>query len=739
MAQKIAQENNDDLRVMVVVPTNQLVDQSKEDFELFAPSTLDNIGLYDSNRKTLTKAFTITTYNSWFDLAAEGKIGSHNIDILISDEAHRGTSERRVEAIEGTFDDERTVQLAFTATAHFDEEKSVEASHEREIFYKSLPQSIREGELCPYVQSQRYVIRAEIPDELKEAFEIASETGDGQFKRRIKQKAWNKRVHTIFREGRDERTGDLLSDNQAGFFVDGIKQADELEVMLNADPVLQARAKEQGREGVAVAIHSKLSPTEQDNRYKAYKRGEYMAIIGDEKFKEGFNHPPMKSLFDYPHGSLVDKVQILGRGARKWWNELKQRNEGMTIIDTVVYLGDDDKEVNDSNREEALYRAVSVKSILDGSHALSEVPDDEEFVKVKGPNTGGGIGGSLFPDDADIEEYTTLESLYELEEEVSKIAKEIDDARRDFSDYISITAKMRKHLHREAKRTGFGSKKIMNDLVDDVQISVSIIEGWKSGLISSASKSDWHKLINAYAKLPNGEEPLIPITDEMYKALTDQVERTGVLQGKILKTKGSPEGLTAYKVKHWRSRFVKSALKSHWDWLIAQYALLPDAKQAKKEQEKNAVTITPKMRADLIYLIKTSGMSIQRLFKEQTPPEGLTKSRVQYWTERAVSAPKNQWNWVQAQYKKAPVVRVVLDDNTVKKLEDEIERTGVSVFSIFKERSLPEHLRNGKKITSLKNQRTALVRDWNDIMRAYASLPDKGAKPSATDDNSPAP
>ena len=50
---------------------------------------------------------------------------------------------------------------------------------------------------------------------------------------------------------------------------------------------------------------------------------------------EGFDHPPMKTVIDVTHGSLVDKSQIVGRGDRQYFNEAKGRYEGLTFIDTT--------------------------------------------------------------------------------------------------------------------------------------------------------------------------------------------------------------------------------------------------------------------------------------------------------------------------------------------------------------------------------------------------------------------
>ena len=423
-AHKVALLNDDALKTAIVVPTIQLLDQTQKAFNKFAPQIGNQIGLYGGGDKELSQPLTIMTYDAWFDLSQKGAISSANIDILISDEAHRGTSERRIENIQGVFND-TTAQIAFTATAHFDEEKSVQASHQHQIFYKPMRDAIQEGELAAYVQSQRAVIRVE-PTEYMLSAEFANESQGEQIKyrRALRHKAWNDFAVQAFREGIDERTGDLLTDNQTGFFVDGIKQADDLENLLNDDEELQRRAKEQGYEGVAIAIHSGLHPKEQERRFEAYLNGEYLAVIGDEKFKEGFDHPPMKTLFDYHRGSVVDKVQILGRGARQWWNEAKQRYEGLTVIDTAIYIGSKDQAEDRKRRDEALTSAVSVKNVLEDPMVIGPDGKIKGYRGLGGSTSGGGGsngGEAYFVDNLNIEYYSDVESIHAIEAEVEKL------------------------------------------------------------------------------------------------------------------------------------------------------------------------------------------------------------------------------------------------------------------------------------------------------------------------------
>jgi len=286
---------------------------------------------------------------------------------------------------------------------------------------------------------------------LSDEFQEAKDTEKTRERKKLRQQTWNDYATKIFREGRDERTGDLLTDNQAGFFVDGIAQADHLEKLLNNDPDLRERTLNNDLKGIAVAIHSNLSGSEQKRRLDAYMNGEYLAVIGDEKFKEGFDHPPMKTIIDYPHSSVVDKAQILGRGARKWWNDIKGRFEGLTVIDTVIYIGSPDHTEDIGIRETVLCNAVTVQEILESSYVLSLDAPSKNMSPTRSKDYYDSYGTDTLTSDPNIEYYSKIEELYKLETEVSHLRKE---------HWFDLSEEMKRHIRNEVERTGFSARKL---------------------------------------------------------------------------------------------------------------------------------------------------------------------------------------------------------------------------------------------------------------------------------------
>ena len=437
------------LRTMIVVPTINLLKQTYESFEEYAPELAAHIGQYGGVHKQLHKPVTIITYSSWKSLTESGTINGDEVDILIFDEAHRGLSERSQEALIHKFDG-HTLKIAFTATARYDEDKTLERTHTNQILSIPLSRSIKRGELANYIQTQFYVVRVSPSETLSSIEDYELEDYDApelQNIRRVKQEAWNQRAVKFFRDGRDHHTGDLLSDNQAGFFVQDTYQANRVAKLLNDDVDLVMRAKNLGYRGVAVAIHSKMSVKRQEKLMDQYQAGEWMAVVGDEKFKEGFDHQPLKTIIDCPHGSLVDKAQILGRGARKWYNEKKQRYEGLTFCDTIVYIGSDDPDRDAYLRERALRNATIASDILEDNIVFSP------SFRISPPSFGGRYD-PVFEDDPNVEEYTKLEDVKTFLAERKELVSQIVDR----SDYIRITGKMLEQLILNASAQQCGLK-----------------------------------------------------------------------------------------------------------------------------------------------------------------------------------------------------------------------------------------------------------------------------------------
>lgn len=701
-AQAAAEQEADSLNTVVVVPTTQLLYQTQSAFADFAPQLADKIGLYGDGHKDLDHPITIMTYDAWYDLSQSGKIGSHNVHILVSDEAHRGTSERRIENLAGIFN-AKTVQIAFTATAHFDETKSVEATHKRQIFYKPIKDGVLEDELSSYVQSQRAVIRVEptafmLSDEFAQA-DIQTQI---KYRQNLRQKTWNKFALKVFRDGVDEHTQEPLSDNQAGFFVEGINQANNLEKMLNADPVLKAKARAQGRKGVAVAIHSGISPKEQRRRFDDYKAGKYMAVIGDEKFKEGFDHPPLKTVIDCPHASVVDKGQIVGRGTRKWWNELKGRWEGLTVIDTVIYLGSTDKEQDALERDRALRHSISVKDILEDSYVLGPKapPAKPASGKTSGEDT------NPFADEPNVEYYSKIEEIYHLNSEISRINRE---------HVIPITDEMRRELNDEAERTCMGFIALMKIEGAPQGLTAGKIESWRQGIVRTVDPEEWNWVLAIYEEQPTRIE--IQINDQMRRKLKEEIERTGIGCVRLLSLKSPPKDLNARKIESWRNGSSSTALQEEWDWVIATY---------KEQKTQKEISITSKMRQELNDEVERTGIGSRNLLQIKGAPKDIPHWQISLWRSGKIKTTlKQKWDQVLAVYKAQPsITEILITDQMRQELNDEVKRIGIGSVNLVQLKGMPKDIKHATiSVWRSGKRKTALKQKWDQVLAVCKAQP----------------
>ena len=88
-------------------------------------------------------------------------------------------------------------------------------------------------------------------------------------------------------------------------FASGIEHAEHISNMLNSFGVS------------STFVHSKISPTERDNRINAHKAGAVRCLVGNNIFTTGYDHPPLDFIVDLqPTNSVSKHVQKYGRGMR---------------------------------------------------------------------------------------------------------------------------------------------------------------------------------------------------------------------------------------------------------------------------------------------------------------------------------------------------------------------------------------------------------------------------------------
>lgn len=478
--------------------------------------------------------------------------------------------------------------------------------------------------------------------------------------------------------------------------------------MLNKDKELKRRAKAQGcKNGVAISIYARgMTAQEQQARLKDYLDGKYMAVIGDEKFKEGFDCPPMKTIIDYPHASLVDKAQIIGRGARRWWNPAKGRYEGLTVIDTVVYVGSKDPDINSRSRAEALRKAISVSEILEESYVLGPAAPPKQESKSSG-------SAPLPWLDPNVEYYSTTEEVYQLESEISRLRRE---------HMVEVTAEYVARLKAHITRTALGVYAMFSEAEGAPDgFHYKMVDSWLSGAARTASKDclDW--AMRKYEETETSTKT--EITDERRQKLREQVERTGVGAIRVLKMGKPPEGTNHLIVQNWLSGGTKIAEEAALRWVEQKYESLPD-------KVVSTVKIKPEDIKNLANLRRKTGWGPETLYnRAKIVPTGLTLPNLsRLFNGEAKTFDEKQYNWVVSTLENLPEdERIIkITEKMRRELLRHCDRTGVGpslILSVLGERC-PEGLRR-HTLQGWKDGRVASTKSgmWKLVIGAYRELP----------------
>ena len=333
VAQEQGQGNN--FRTIVVVPTNLLLRQTHDALQSVAPELRGGIGLFGGGARDFSKPITIMTYDAWVELLENGQLGANDIALEINDEAHHGLSLRRQSLIRQLTN---TIHLGTTATAQYDINRTLEHTHQNLVYKLGLRDAVERGFLADYIHVQ-YALMRILP-----AFAggVAPESGNVDLTL-LKRREWAQLITKTYATMDDGISGQPLSDKVATFFAADTRHADGLARMLNDDPVLQAKARDNGFQNVAISIHSVgHSEKETLRRLEDFQAGAYMAAVGDKVFQAGFNYPRVKYSASYPGNSAVDIVQQIGRSTRHWIDPNTGISQGTVAFEAIPYIGHQD-------------------------------------------------------------------------------------------------------------------------------------------------------------------------------------------------------------------------------------------------------------------------------------------------------------------------------------------------------------------------------------------------------------
>ena len=744
---KLAEAAGEEIKVGVIAPRNNLLRQTSRAARKYAPDLAHKVGLYGGGRKDLSKPLTIMTYDAWVALTEAGEIGSHNIHILISDESHRGLSERRIARIYEHYQG-ATALVAFTATVRFDLDKSVELTHHREIYGRDVRPAIEANELSAYARVQFHVVRVKPVED-----EEAKLEDNPDLLLQLRKKAWTQRNVAILRDGVDPETGDPLSDSISGFYTADIQHAIDTEAALNNDEVLAAKARRLGFDGVAIALHSKMLQREQTRRLDAFEIGRYMVVVGDEMMKEGHDHPPLKNIFDWQRGSAVDKGQIIGRALRKYFDPVRDRWLGATIIDTVIYSGHEDSSgVDAQRRRRALHYAVKAWDILDGAviYGTGDKPRSNRDRPVD-------FLPSVVIDGQEVESWIE-------QEDVKTIKSLVDEIGTLDPDYLWLDVpdaddrSPRQKLRDERRRAGLASVAIMERLAETGVVpdglTTGVIDGWLRNDNVKTARIEWLELVlEAYEQCETANKAPTVNLDEADNAgvtarqmLLGERDRTGLagmaIWRKLSDTSEVPQGLTINTIQDWLYNEGQKTARTDWLKLVIEaYRVCPTVvKMLTVLDEPGPSGVTPRQK------LKTeqqrTGLGAKaiwhRLSEQGKVPDGLSAGNIATWlnNDKQKTAPTDWLTLILKTYESCETaVEVLRTDLNVKdamgvsprqKLQSERDRTGLAAIAIWQRlsdsRMVPDGLSYQIIQTWLKNSNVSTARtDWFKlVLDAYA-------------------
>lgn len=341
---------------IILVPTEDLVDQTREAFQHDFPNLL--IGEYYGKKKQI-QPVTIMVYNSFVEAVDKGWIKPGDVSMLMMDEAHRGLSDLRQDVFEKFKN--KAVTLAYTATPEFGEDKKIESlfGDNSRIYSTTVRRLIDEKCLAPV---DNYIVHVDI--QLDKNTRPASEADLRTIIRVAKMKA----AMEFMVDYEDPVTGHmLLGDTTVGFnrFTnarDDMSSAagtaryfnHELGRRAKADPFLQARVGHYDQ----LAEYVGSSRPDSSQIIEQVKQGKVMTVFNVRYAREGTDIRRATNLLNIQgSNSLVDTLQGGGRVLRKWEVNPEKRAKVVDFFATVNGKATEDKPI-------FFYEAIHDESIV---------------------------------------------------------------------------------------------------------------------------------------------------------------------------------------------------------------------------------------------------------------------------------------------------------------------------------------------------------------------------------------
>ena len=305
-------------KVVIVVPNIELLEQEKQELELynktFGISEKVDIGLYYGLKKEEDKEIILTTYNSLDKL---GDVIGQEVGLLLLDEAHHGVSDLRQEAI-GKFT--QALWYGMTATPFYSPDRDIQKILGDVIFEVSIKEAIEAEEpgLCEV--KNVFMVSDLVVDLSGVKKDSTGDYNSESYGRAIMSAMRGHQVET--NEGSWEEGHRAIAKEVAKFYRDYVDE--HLGKIQGRKCLISCRSQEEARIqanefnkmfGFAIArVHT--SDSCDDKTINDFKNGSLPIVCQVNKLSEGFDMPNLDMVINYPTASRVRATQCGGRALR---------------------------------------------------------------------------------------------------------------------------------------------------------------------------------------------------------------------------------------------------------------------------------------------------------------------------------------------------------------------------------------------------------------------------------------
>lgn len=306
----------------------------------------------------------------------------------------------------------------------------------------------------------------------------------------------------------------------------------------------------------------------------------------------------------------------------------------------------------------------------------------------------------------------------------------------DQTKLIRITPEIRTRLLEYKDNTGVGINKLLNEASNVPEgLTPGRIGGWLSGVTKNAYKDHLDFALTEWQKYPQYE--FVRVTEDQRKELLFHKKRTGISPAALLwKHRGEyPEGLSDSLIKSWMKSGKRKTPKKYIDYVLKCWQAQPDEKQVYIFSDK-------KMQRHLKQALEKTGLSAhQMLLTRGDTPAGLTRGKIDGWiagkTQRIKRADYDYFLKICEEYAENGTIdhghiqlrrfgktRVVIPESYVRRLKEEIDRTGRAPSYVLKYHGGADKAKIGIVMNWLSGTaKTAIQEDMDYVMGLYKKYP----------------